>query len=149
VASRLEFLLLAGITEESDQHVSVEHNLHGCRVYRPGTAEEGNRSSISANAGPWRRNALSISSRIRIPDRACVTVSVSVRAPQIFLARWTSTGSISQVFLTGRQTDDSNTHPYTGDHVKKANRDGQGFSAFRLRGSIRAYPAPGKYHTSL
>jgi hypothetical protein len=84
------------VAEKVDQDIGVGQHLH--RFLRG--KGSGNGVSISANTGPYRRNALSISSRIRTSCKARVTVSVSVRAPQIFLARWTRAGSMSQVFFT-------------------------------------------------
>ena len=76
----------------------------GCREdlhRRRGAWASGKTSSMSAKAGPYHRNALSISSWTTTSRRALVTVSVSVRAPQIFCARRTSAGSMSHVFFTG------------------------------------------------
>jgi hypothetical protein len=55
---------------------------------------------MPANTGLCRRNALVDFIADRNFAQCRVTVSASVRAPRIFLARRTSKGSISQVFLT-------------------------------------------------
>ena len=96
VGARFKLFLVFRIAKEVDPDICIEQNFH---LRRRGIWS-GNTFSISASTGAWRRKALLIWSRIRISLSARVTVSVSVRAPQSFCAWRTSTGSMSQVFLT-------------------------------------------------